>query len=272
VGGAAVPAHRGAVCGSMRRRIAGGRGRPGCGDRSPCSSRSEHARCGVWRAGGCGVCSGVGLQRSGRRASALQRCCGGAGFGCAATNSRKRRAKGSKSTMSREIDGKLRGAATRGDVIEMERLIAEGANPNALVDDWTPLQRAADKGHVAAMAALLKAGAHVDGADSRGWTPLMLAAHNGHIAAMDALIAAGADVHLARNDGDTALHEASANGRLKAARVLLEAGAGADVRNNKGSRPIDVVRDRCDDDHSLDVVCEHHRSRHGVRCHGVVCR
>jgi len=191
-----------------------------------------------------------------------------------ATDSRKRRTKGSKSTMSREIDEKLKDAAAGGDVGEMERLIAAGADPNAFegTDDWTPLQWAARNGHVAAIAALLKAGAHVDGPNSGGYTPLMLAAGNGHTAAIDALIAAGADVHHANGGGETALHRASQFGHLDAARVLLEAGAKAEVHNKLDKRPTDVVRDHRDRDRSCDVVCEYRRSRHVVRCRRVVRR
>jgi uncharacterized protein len=139
---------------------------------------------------------------------------------------------------------KLRDAAKSGDVAEIERKIAASADPNAFegTNGWTPLQRAAAYGHVAAITALLKAGARVDGADSVGQTPLMYAAHSGNTAAVDVLLAAGADVHRTTNYGNTALHRASMNGQLDAARVLLEAGARPDVRNNEGKRPIDVVR------------------------------
>jgi len=98
------------------------------------------------------------------------------------------------------------------------------------------------------------------------------AAGGGNVGEIERLIAAGADVHRADKDGDTALHAASRNGHVDAARVLLEAGAKTDVRNKWGKRPIDVVRDRRDRDRSLDVVCEHRRSRHGVRCGRVVRR
>jgi ankyrin repeat protein len=138
-------------------------------------------------------------------------------------------------------NAELRDAARSGDVTEIERQIAAGANPNALVGDWTPLQKAAFGGHIAAIAALLKSGARVDGRDSGGFTPVMWAAHNGHTAAVDALVAAGADVHRANSSGNTALHYASERGHLDAARVLLEAGARTDVRNSDGKRPIDIV-------------------------------
>jgi uncharacterized protein len=143
-------------------------------------------------------------------------------------------------------------AAGRGDVPEIERQIAAGADPNAFEGTAgarpgpkTPLQMAAARGHVAAIAVLLKAGARVDGVDCNGWTPLMYAANGGHTAAIDALVAAGADVHRTNNGGNTALHCASAKGQKDAARVLLEAGAKTDVRNKDGllfgKRPIDLV-------------------------------
>jgi uncharacterized protein len=139
---------------------------------------------------------------------------------------------------------KLCDAAGRGDVAEIERQIAAGADPNVFEGKIgiTPLQWATEHGHIAAMAALLKAGARVDGANSDGWTPLMRATHRGHTAAADALVVAGADVHRTDQVGNTALHYASKLGHLDAARVLLEAGAETDVRNKLGKRPIDMVR------------------------------
>jgi ankyrin repeat protein len=139
-------------------------------------------------------------------------------------------------------DDKLCRAAIRGDVVEMERLIAAGADPNALVNGYAPLQEAAARGHIAAIAALLKAGASVDVTDSGGNTALMWAARDNCAAAVDTLVAAGADVHGTSNHGNTALHWASMRGFLDATRAVLEAGARTDMRNNSGERPIDMVR------------------------------
>jgi uncharacterized protein len=137
---------------------------------------------------------------------------------------------------------KLSRAVDSGNVAGIERLIAADADPSALVGDSTPLQKAAINGHIAAIAALLKAGARVDGADGDRYTPLMLTARSGQAAAIDLLVAAGADMHRVELYGNTALHWASMNGRLDAARMLLEAGARLDVRNGYGKLPIDVVR------------------------------
>jgi ankyrin repeat protein len=133
-------------------------------------------------------------------------------------------------------------AARDGRVADIERLVAAGADVEALADDWTPLQRAASRGHVDAIAALLAAGARVNARSSDGWTPLMWAASNGRPDAVAALLAAGAELHWCKDNGNTALHEASVYGRLDIARTLLDAGAKCDVLNHAGRRPVDMVR------------------------------
>jgi ankyrin repeat protein len=143
--------------------------------------------------------------------------------------------------MASRANRRLCRAAENGDAADIADALLAGADPNALVGDWTPLQWAAYTGHVAAIAALLAAVARVDGANRYGTTPLITAAQNGHTAAIDALLAAGADVHRADRHGDTALHFGSICGRLDVARVLVEAGARADMRTKGGQRPIDVV-------------------------------
>jgi uncharacterized protein len=144
--------------------------------------------------------------------------------------------------MASVLDRRLNDAARAGDVAGLADALLAGADPNALVSGWTPLQRAALGDHVVAIAALLAAGARVDDADSRGTTPLLYAAYTANTATVDALLAAGADVHRADNNGDTALHWASQKGRLDAPRLLLDAGARTGMRNKEGKRPIDVVR------------------------------
>jgi uncharacterized protein len=145
--------------------------------------------------------------------------------------------------MASEANGRLCDAAKRGDIAEIELQIAAGADANAFegTADMTPLLWAAHGGHVAAIAALLAAGARVDIANSHGTTPLMRAVLHGHTAAVAALLAAGVDVHCARNDGYTVLHGSSAYGRLDTACVLLDVGARTDVRDKDGRGPIDVV-------------------------------
>jgi ankyrin repeat protein len=147
--------------------------------------------------------------------------------------------------MASEANERLRDAAMDGDAAGIAAALLAGADPSVALGDWTPLRWAAASGHVAVIAALLAAGARVDGADSSGSTPLIVASVGGHPAAIDALLAAGADVHRPNNSGYTALHLACTRGKLDAAHVLLEAGARTDVRNRDGmysQRPLDEVR------------------------------
>jgi ankyrin repeat protein len=144
--------------------------------------------------------------------------------------------------MESEANDRLIEAVRRGDVAGIAAALLAGADPNAVVQNLTPLQRAALGDHVAVIGALLSAGARVDGADSYSTTPLMYAALYGRTAAVDALLAAGADIHHQDSSGYTALHYTSSNGHLDGSRMLLEAGARMDVRDKRGERPIDVVR------------------------------
>ena len=138
-------------------------------------------------------------------------------------------------------------AARSGDTKEIERLIADGADPDerdrrgrtALVHaasagngdaiamlleagageaipcdaGHTPLAHAAIGGHADAVQTLLAAGAAVDEPDYQGWTPLMHAARRGWVDVIEALLEAGADPSLRRPaDGRTALDYARGAG------------------------------------------------------------
>ncbi len=64
-------------------------------------------------------------------------------------------------------------AALDGDLSEVRRLLAAGADPGAADDTgWTPLHFAAQGQHATVAQALLVAGANVDARDSHGNTPL----------------------------------------------------------------------------------------------------
>jgi uncharacterized protein len=143
-----------------------------------------------------------------------------------------------------DLNRELFDAVERCDATEVERLVAAGADPDA--DTGTgpgrPLRDAALGGHVAVIAALVQAGAHVNCVNSSGHAPITFAAYKGHTDAMVALVAAGANVNLSKKDtGSTALYLASFHGHLDTARVLLDAGARTDVRNKDSKRPMDVV-------------------------------
>jgi len=163
--------------------------------------------------------------------------------------------------MSDELNQQLYEASMHGYLDEVERLIVAGADPNAFATTTgdTPLKTASYFGHVAVMAALIKAGALLDVADSTGATAIMAPAYWGVHAAVKVLIDAGADVNHADTDGDSVLHWTAKNGQLESSRMLLEAGASTAARNKHGECPVDVVRDSCGllDRHTLhaDACC-----------------
>jgi hypothetical protein len=120
----------------------------------------------------------------------------------------------------------IRSALQDGDVAALERVVRQGASPNArdtfgnavLVDVREP----------AMAAALVRLGAdvnvrHRDDAD----TPLIRAARMGNIELVRILLAAHADVHARMTSGGTALSEAIRGGHDEVVALLRAAGADA---------------------------------------------
>jgi ankyrin repeat protein len=97
------------------------------------------------------------------------------------------------------------------------------------------LFEAARLGRVDIIAPLLKAGANIDGADKRGFTPLILAAYNGQMAAVEALLAAGADACKPdAGQGNTALMGVAFKGDDAIAARLLKEKCDVNTRNKAG--------------------------------------
>ncbi len=168
----------------------------------------------------------------------------------------------------------LEAALQRGDLAEVQRLLAEGADPNAVVvvdqasrrplgvaavrgdlplleallarradptledpgldGGRTPLAVAAFRGHAKVVARLLAAGARVDHGGG-AMTPLALAAQNGDLATVEALLAARAVVDPSRDaTGYPPLTVAADHGHLDVVKRLVEAGAPVDRRDILG--------------------------------------
>ena len=139
-----------------------------------------------------------------------------------------------------EAEALLCHAAQAGDAEVVKAFIDHGADVNVSIDSQTPLQFArgvqvvqllitaganvnapsetiygdapwicGEQGDVAAINALLKAGANVNGKSLDGRTPLMHAAESGNPEAVKALLLAGADVHAKDDDGRDALKHAA---------------------------------------------------------------
>lgn len=124
----------------------------------------------------------------------------------------------------------LTATVSRGDVSELARFLASGADANARdAKGRTALLIAAREGHRDVAQALLTAGAEVD-ARSEGMnvTPLMAAAQRGDLPFVRLLLEAGADPNASSRNGAGVLARAVLGGDVDTVRELLTAGANPD--------------------------------------------
>jgi ankyrin repeat protein len=129
-------------------------------------------------------------------------------------------------------------AAAEGDGAAVARLLAAGADPNALVPARMPsgkallgtaLCMAAAHGRLEVARLLLDGGADPSLVKSDGATPLMAAALNGRLEVARLLLERGADPSLTSSNGLTPLVVAATNGQQEMLRLLLTLGRGAAV-------------------------------------------
>ncbi|KAJ5211076.1 hypothetical protein N7491_010893 [Penicillium cf. griseofulvum] len=126
-------------------------------------------------------------------------------------------------------------AAREGDIASVDALFRAGVIVNALVDNRTALQGAAERalqaaaggGHLAVVERLLEAKAKVNSITSmEGRTAIQAAAGGGHLAVVERLLMADAKVNTPINrEGSTALQAAAEGGHLEVVERLLEAKA-----------------------------------------------
>ncbi|XP_075093907.1 protein VAPYRIN-LIKE-like [Nicotiana tabacum] len=96
-----------------------------------------------------------------------------------------------------QLGDTLQKAARKGDVVNIKRCIAEGANVNEKDQNgWTPLHRAAFKGRIEGVKVLVKHGAKLDVVDDFGYTPLHLATEAGQKDVAMYLVSQGAKANL----------------------------------------------------------------------------
>ncbi len=148
------------------------------------------------------------------------------------------------------IDDDLYLACYTGNIPDVERLIAAGANVNKInTDDGeTPLSIASEMGYLNVVELLIAAGANVNKARrDDGETPLCLASYKGHGTIVERLLAAGAEVNKARTiDGATPLLIATQFGKLIVVERLLAAGADVNKartggRYSDGAQPLYIA-------------------------------
>jgi hypothetical protein len=145
----------------------------------------------------------------------------------------------------------LMAAIQEGDGAGVSRLLAAGADPNALVPGQMPsgevYQTTAlviavandriggeqSRREVARL--LLEGGADLDRAGGDGYTPLMSAAANGYLEVLRLLLAWGAAVDAVDpRDGWTAFHTACVSNQAECAEALARAGCDVGIKTNNG--------------------------------------
>src|SRR5262245_45137564 len=140
-------------------------------------------------------------------------------------------------SISRAANVTLLEAAESGDRATALRLLAQGANPNALTADGaTPIMYAAANDDLELVRALIKAGANVNLKNRFGTSALTEAAIIGSAPVIDALLKAGADPNTKNPEGETALMAVARSGKLEPAKRLLDAGADVNAKEVWGGQ------------------------------------
>lgn len=140
-------------------------------------------------------------------------------------------------------------AAYFGNHGAMRRLVAAGADPNALENDYYDIVTiAAVADDLATLELGLELGCRATNITSRyDGTALIAAAHLGHVAIVERLIAAGAPLDHVNNLGWTALIESIVLGdggerHRQTLAALVEAGADVNLADASGSTPLELAR------------------------------
>lgn len=124
-------------------------------------------------------------------------------------------------------------AARNGDVAEVERLIKEGADLNAVdgTFDFTPLMHAAQHNRADIAKLLINAGAKVNQKNKNDVSALFVACSSNAPDVAKLLVAAGADMnYVQKGDGYTPLSLACRDVCFETAKVLVDAGADVNKR------------------------------------------
>ena len=133
-------------------------------------------------------------------------------------------------------------ASLKGDEARVAQLLEDGVEPDTYKDDddYTALQRAAEKGFNEIVSKLINARADFNIQNYFGNTALHWAAFHEHNDVTSTLLEAGADLNIQNKDGKSCLHFAAEKSQEIVVR-LLEAGADPYLQNNEGKTPIDVA-------------------------------
>ncbi len=143
------------------------------------------------------------------------------------------------STFESALSYNLLLAAAKGYPVEIDRLLAKGADINIETNEKaTPLILAVAGNHLEAVNALLKHNPNIDNFTVSYETPLMIAVKNDNPDICEALIRNGADIDFTDSNGATPLHIAALNGFLDIVDMLLYYNASIDQKSDEGLTPL----------------------------------
>ncbi len=126
-------------------------------------------------------------------------------------------------------------AVKRQDTGAVNRLLADGADPNVRQSDGaTALHWAVHREDTEIVTSLIEAGADVDAVNRLGASALFLAAQGGNATMLRRLLESGADPNLALPLGETPIMTAARSGTVEGVRHLIN--IGADVNLSERSR------------------------------------
>ncbi len=133
-------------------------------------------------------------------------------------------------------------AAKDGRLEEVERMLEEGASPNAAdLDGEGPLHAAVRWGQVAIAEVLLSHGADPGAKALYGATPLQVSVLEAQVGAARALLRHGADANACDLFGKSPLHDAALRGNRELVTLLLDYGADATAADDSGTTPLHLA-------------------------------
>ncbi|KAI9778776.1 MAG: hypothetical protein M1839_007866 [Geoglossum umbratile] len=133
-------------------------------------------------------------------------------------------------------------AAGKGHERVVELLLEKGVDLDSKVQyGWTPLSLAAASGHDAVVKLLLERSVDPNSKDNIGWTPLLMAAAKGHETVVKLLLEKGADPNSKDKEGQTPLLQAAERGHEMVVKLLLERGSDPNSENNSGWMPLSLA-------------------------------
>ncbi len=131
---------------------------------------------------------------------------------------------------------KLAAAVIAAVVLMSTGVCAEANAPASRPDGSTPLQWAVFEGNIVEVKRLLAAGADPNAVNDYGVDAMQLAADASDTELLRLLLKAGANPNSVNPDGETVLHLVARSGNLDAAKLLVNAGAQVDARERFGGQ------------------------------------